>query len=151
MLKRRKGGTLNVTNLAVANPPAVTPHKQVGPKAVRKVIVTGSREWRDRAAVDSNLDALNPAEVIVGDCPTGADTHAYDWAVLELREVRVFEADWAHEGRAAGPLRNQRMVDAHKDADLGIAFLLKDKPNKGTLDCVRRMRAAGIEVREVWG
>ena len=43
-------------------------------------------------------------------------------------------------GKAGGPIRNQRMVDS--GADLCLAFTMPD--SKGTWDCVRKARAAGI-------
>ncbi len=56
----------------------------------------------------------------------------------------VYEADWHEHGRAAGPIRNARMI-AEGRPDLVIAF----PGGRGTADMVSRARKAGIEVREV--
>lgn len=59
--------------------------------------------------------------------------------------VRVFKADWDKHGKAAGPIRNQQMLDEGKP-DLVLAFA----GGKGTDDMCRRARAAGVEVRRFW-
>jgi hypothetical protein len=53
-------------------------------------------------------------------------------------------ADWKAHGRAAGPIRNQRMIDEHRP-ELVVAA----PGGRGTADMVRRARAAGIEVFEI--
>ena len=58
----------------------------------------------------------------------------------------VYPADWRTHGRAAGPLRNARMI-AEGKPDLVIAF----KGNRGTQDCCRKAEAAGIPVRRIAG
>jgi hypothetical protein len=52
------------------------------------------------------------------------------------------KAEWKKYGPAAGPIRNQRMLDW--GPDLVVAF----SGGKGTADMVRRARAAGVEVIE---
>lgn len=56
-------------------------------------------------------------------------------------EQEVHDADWNEYGRAAGPIRNQEMVDA--GADVCLAF---PTGGPGTRDCMRRARDAGIRV-----
>lgn len=48
----------------------------------------------------------------------------------------------ATNGKAAGPIRNQRMLDEGKP-DLVVAF----PGGRGTADMVRRAKAAGVPVR----
>lgn len=116
-----------------------------------RVIVTGSRNWDDFTVVWIALTGLladHPTDLTVvhGGCPTGADHYAAAWAA-QYRSVDVepWPADWHRHGRAAGPLRNQQMVDA--GADLVLAFFQPGAANRGTADCVRRAEAAGIPVR----
>lgn len=53
-------------------------------------------------------------------------------------------ADW-DKGRTAGFLRNQEMVDA--GAYVCLAFVIAGKSkSKGTRDCIRRAKKAGIPV-----
>lgn len=117
-----------------------------------RVIVTGSRYWPTPQTVhnaldDAYLDATSrPFIVVHGDCHTGADRHAHLWAIAAAATCNVIEephpADWARLGKAAGPERNQRMVNA--GADLCLAFLL---PNSiGTRHTIRLAETAGIPV-----
>lgn len=110
-----------------------------------RIIVTGGRDYK---ATDTILEVLREythftPTLVHGGAP-GADSEAryvaayiLDWATEE------FPADWS-QGRKAGPIRNQAMVDA--GADLVIAFA---GGGRGTADMVRRAKAAGIPVREV--
>lgn len=122
-----------------------------------RLLVTGSRHLADRTLVERALDARLPAgpdELIVvhGGAP-GADRLAKHWAIWQRLMLHrpVFDeehcADWERHGRSAGPRRNQQMVDL--GADVCVAFPGPD--SRGTWDCVRRARAAGIEVVQVTG
>lgn len=115
-----------------------------------KVIVTGSRHWRSRQTVFDVLDRVGPRMVVVGDCPTGADRWAREWCEEHDTPGVVFEADWGRWGRRAGPVRNQHMVETHRDADVCLVFLRTDGPSKGTRDCARRARRAGVRVEHVY-
>lgn len=114
-----------------------------------RVLVCGGRNWQDRDTVWQALYAI-PAdcgdlilEIIEGGA-NGADRFARQWAEHCGVPVRTFYADWVKDGRAAGPIRNQRMIDDGKP-DLVVAF----PGGRGTADMVRRAKAAGIEVREI--
>lgn len=117
----------------------------------RRVIVTGSRDWWDEDKLWSALYdeyrgwTCDTMTVVHGGCPTGADAMAGEWAKLHAPEVKsdIYEADWNQYGKAAGPIRNQRMVD--DGADIVLAFPLES--SRGTWDCVRRAGIAGLEVR----
>jgi hypothetical protein len=116
-----------------------------------RILVTGSRDLTDDALVrDALINAipLDAADVtiVVGDCPTGADRFARGFADFDGDAADVHIADWTTHGKAAGPLRNQAMVDS--GADVCLAFYRQGASNRGTSDCVRRARASGIEVYE---
>lgn len=107
-----------------------------------RVLVTGSRHWKDRTSIRTALTAYRqPGAVLVsGACPTGADALAEGiWREWGLT-VERHPADWLRHGKAAGPIRNQQMVDA--GADVCLAFPLPD--SRGTQDCIRKAQAAGI-------
>lgn len=80
---------------------------------------------------------------------TGADDMAGACAEFadSITEVIVVKADWKQYGRAAGPIRNQQMIDCHPD--LVLAFHNDLEHSKGTKDCVNRARKAGIDVRHI--
>lgn len=64
-------------------------------------------------------------------------------AIRHGLETESYPADWANFGKAAGPLRNQRMLDEGKP-DLVVAFTNDLASSRGTRDMVRRAQAAGI-------
>ncbi|MFD5675576.1 SLOG family protein [Streptomyces sp. NPDC127040] len=116
-----------------------------------RILVTGSRDWDDTDAVCRALgEAVQEIPphtrdiwLVVGDCPTGADRIAYQWARAARMTVDRFEADWAAHGRAAGPRRNAEMVTA--GADLCLAFIRNG--SRGASHTAALARRAGIPVR----
>lgn len=110
-----------------------------------RILVTGSRHWTDRDAIASGLFSQSrgaPATLIHG-AALGADSLAAEIAASWGWEVRAFPADWDKYGKAAGPIRNQQMLD-EADPDVVIAFPMPD--SRGTLDMMNRARYAGIPV-----
>lgn len=110
-----------------------------------RILVCGGRSFDDHVAVETVLDALVTARgdlVIIQGGADGADRLARRWAEYHRHEYLNYPADWKMHGAAAGPMRNQRMID-HGHPDLVIAFPGGD----GTADMVKRARRAGIEVR----
>jgi hypothetical protein len=116
-------------------------------------IITGSRNWQDRAAIERALHGSDGA--ILGDCSTGADAIALEVCKSWDIAVTVHKADWTKHGKGAGPKRNQAMADdAIKARELGFdvrcyAFRLPD--SRGTVDCIARLRMRGFEVMEING
>lgn len=86
--------------------------------------------------------------IIEGECE-GADLLSRQVAEQLGFEVLPFPAQWARYGRAAGPIRNQQMLDEGKP-DLVLAF--HDNligRSKGTKDMVLRAVIAGISVKVI--
>lgn len=117
-----------------------------------RVLVCGGRDFADRAAVARALSPYRPDNaatdasehiIIVGGA-RGADALAEEWADVWGVRKRVYPADWKRDGKAAGPIRNQRMLDEGKP-DLVIAF----PGGVGTADMKRRARAKGVKVIEI--
>jgi len=110
-----------------------------------KVLVCGGRKYRNWSKVADTLRALHaetPIDLLIHGCAPGADTLAARWAYLVGVRERGFAADWDAHGKAAGPMRNQRMLTEGKP-DLVVAFPGGD----GTADMVRRAEAAGVKYR----
>lgn len=107
------------------------------------VLVCGGRHYDDAAKVWLTLDALHRAGIgkVVHGGSNGADALAKAWA--EARDVECVEhvAHWDKHGRAAGPIRNQAMLDL-EEPDLVLAF----PGGSGTLDMVTRAEKAHIAV-----
>jgi len=117
------------------------------PAEPRRIIVCGRRQYADRDRVFAVLDMLHaecPIVVVAHGGALGADRLAADWAMLRVVPTSAYIAQWERDGRAAGPIRNQRMLDEAKPS-LVVAFL----GGRGTADMVRRARAAGVKVIEV--
>ena len=80
------------------------------PAAPLILLVCGGRHYADTDAVNRALTTANPAIVVTGACPTGADRHAADWCQNNGVPLIQVPALWVSEGNAAGPLRNARML-----------------------------------------
>lgn len=111
-----------------------------------RILITGSRDWTDEHAILGALARLGAererATIVHGDCPTGADAIVKRLAEEAGIPHEPHPADWKKHGKAAGPIRNQEMVDL--GADVCLAFPLGD--SRGTRDCSLRAERAGIKV-----
>lgn len=120
-----------------------------------RVLVCGSRTWDDQTPIDVVLSGLVVENdgfglTIIHGAARGADTLAAGSAEClvqgyDLPEIEAYPADWEAHGKAAGPIRNQRMLDEAKP-DVVWAFCDDLGASKGTADMVRRARKAGIPV-----
>ena len=116
-----------------------------------KVIVCGSRHYRDLKYLSSFLDTLftelkvaDLKEVtIINGGAIGADDLSTTYAMKHDCMLSVFPADWARYGRGAGMIRNQKMLIEGK-ADLVVAFPVGD--SRGTRNMMRVADAAGVKV-----
>lgn len=114
-----------------------------------KIMVTGSRNHTDADLIWGTLDDIvdgfadNKKVILIEGGAHGADKIAHDWAIARDYDVHTFPADWKRFDRAAGPLRNQQMVDQRPD--YVAAFPLG--VSRGTWDAVRRAKSAGIPTR----
>jgi hypothetical protein len=112
-----------------------------------RILVCGSRNYPvDHvlpALLESYWRAVDSMVLIEGGAP-GADRHAKEWARCHGVPVWEYKAEWSEHGRAAGPIRNERMLGEGRP-DLVLAFV--NKPlleSRGTADMVRRARDAGV-------
>lgn len=110
------------------------------------LIVCGGRDYNDRAKAFHTLDRIHakrPIVRIVEGGASGADSIAREWANSHGVECRTFHADWTAHGKAAGPMRNQLMLDSEVDGVLAFPG------GRGTADMVSRARSWGVTVMEV--
>lgn len=106
------------------------------------VLACGGRDFTDWKRACKALDALAPKpKVIVHGDASGADQLADKWAQVRQVAVRKHPADWTELGRAAGPIRNQEMLEQEKP-DYVVAF----PGGRGTSDLVSRAREMRIPV-----
>jgi UDP-N-acetylmuramoylalanine-D-glutamate ligase len=108
-----------------------------------RVLVCGGRDYSNRERVFTSLDMLNskyPVAMVIHGAARGADSLADEWAKERGVPVERYPAQWDKHGKAAGPLRNQEMIEAKPDAV--VAF----PGGRGTEDMVARAKAAGVRV-----
>lgn len=105
-------------------------------------LVTGDREWNDRAAVERAFDHFKPTRIIEGEC-RGLDLMARSVAEARGIPVIAMPAEWDKYGRAAGPIRNGSMLDLEPGRVL--AFHNNFKKSVGTKDCVTQALKREIE------
>lgn len=117
-----------------------------------RILVTGSRDWTDRGVIFRALlsawdrTGRDPrATLVQGECHLGgADSIAAEiWCDWGL-PVEGHPAEMGPNGHILGPARNKRMVDL--GADVCLAFPLPS--SRGTRNCMRLAREAGIPVEE---
>jgi hypothetical protein len=110
--------------------------------SVARVIVCGDRNWEDSGKILGRLTRLpSDTTIISGHC-RGADKLGEASAKLLGLKLEVYPAYWKEEGKAAGVLRNQRMLDT--GADLVIAFHSNINRSVGTRDMLTRATKAGV-------
>lgn len=113
-----------------------------------RVLITGGRDYKNRQRFNRYLDQFhwkNTIDLIIhGDCPTGADTLANDWATVNRVDCLPIAADWKKHGKSAGPIRNRLLVD-EGHPDVVIAF----PGNTGTRDMITYARTKNIHIIEV--
>lgn len=111
-----------------------------------KVIVCGGRAYANRKRLFEVLDAIHQtlgiSEVIQGGA-TGADALAKEWALDRGVAMTECKANWKKHGLAAGPIRNQSMLDRCMPTWV-VAF----PGGTGTADMIHRSTVAGVAVVE---
>lgn len=111
-----------------------------------RVLVCGSRNWKDIALIYSKLGEFNKDKllIITGEC-IGADNIAKRWALENEVNYLGYPAEWGLYGRLAGPIRNKKMLEAGKP-DIVLAFTYDLDFSKGTKNMVQLAESRGIEV-----
>jgi hypothetical protein len=111
-----------------------------------KVVVCGSRDWTDAAAIADRLDKL-PWPFIIEGGAEGADNIAGNYAVRRGLPHATVPANWLRYGKRAGHLRNGWMLDLQPD--LVIAF--QRNGSRGTQNTIDEARRRGIPVEVIEG
>ena len=121
---------------------------EVMPLTGKKWLICGGRDFEDadmfNAAMSDLTRKFGCPSIIIHGGAAGADQLADIWAFKKSLMVRRFGAKWKKYGRAAGPIRNQQMIDEGKP-DFVVAF----PGGNGTADMIMKARAADIDVAEI--
>lgn len=111
-------------------------------------LVCGGRRFADQDMFDGAMSDLvrirGMPRVVIHGGAKGADMMGAIWAVKHAITCVAFSPDWNKHGKAAGPIRNQEMIDDGKPK-MVIAF----PGGRGTSDMVDRARKSGIDVAEI--
>lgn len=119
-----------------------------------RILITGSRDWEDAHKIEQELynhvnemyraGKADKLVIVHGDCPTGADRMAADWASSIPRVIiEAYPANWNRYGKSAGFIRNSEMVN--RGADILFAFIKDDSKGASmTLDIATK---AGIPAK----
>lgn len=116
-----------------------------------RVVFTGTRHAGDEAdleyvgkIVDSLFENVDRSSLVfVHGAGRGLDALVDRVAAERGIRVERHPADWARDGRAAGPKRNGTMARSHPD--VGLAFPCRH--SIGTWDCCRQLVENGVHVR----
>ncbi len=118
-----------------------------------KILICGSRHWTNYNSILSVIRRLitcyGPDILIVEGGASGADLLSRKAAIECGISYKEFPADWNKYGRAAGPIRNQQMLEeVMEDEGRGmiIAFHEDLAKSKGTKDMVNRAKGKGIPI-----
>ena len=111
-----------------------------------KILVCGGRDYDNETKINKVLSKYYSSNLtIIHGGAKGADELAEMWALVRGMNQKIYPADWNKHGKAAGPIRNQQMLDDNPDIKLCIAF----PGGRGTRDMINRARAKNITVIEV--
>lgn len=111
------------------------------------VLVTGSRNWSDVELLARRLNRLPDDTTLIHGGARGVDTLAGEFARRKGFEVGVFPAPWKTEGRKAGFIRNEWMLD--EQPNLVIAFATDIETSRGTRHCALGAHDRGYSL-EIW-
>ncbi len=109
-----------------------------------RVIVTGSRTWKNKGVIRAALtEVWHPDNILVsGHCQFGADAHCEACWTHWGGQVELYPAPWERYGRRAGFVRNATMVNS--GADHCLAFV--DDHSRGATMTGTLASRAGIPV-----
>ncbi len=107
-----------------------------------KVLCCGDRYWSNFKVIKDRLRLLPKTTIIIEGEARGADTLSRIAAWELLLDVVKVPAEWDKYGRAAGPIRNKKMIDMKPD--LFIAFHNNVTESRGTANTLMLAEEAGI-------
>lgn len=112
-----------------------------------KLAIVGSRNFTDYNTLKLFiLKSVNLSifDTIISGGARGADTLAEQFAKEFSLKLEVYKPNWDKEGKIAGFIRNQKIID---NADACVAFLIDN--SKGTMDSILKAKKKGIPLH-IW-
>ena len=118
-----------------------------------RIIVAGGRDFTDYALLSETLDVilkrytLREVQIVSG-CCRGADALGERYAREHGIPVVRFPADWQAYGKAAGPIRNRKMVEYAAECD-GMLVAFWDGKSRGTASMIRLAEKCGLQIKTI--
>ena len=109
----------------------------------RRVLICGSRDWRDMALIREFVATLPNGTLVIHGACQGADAKAGIAALERGLPVAAMPAPWQFAGKRAGPIRNQWMLDFLAPTEVH-AFHDSLKTSTGTVDMLTRAKNRGL-------
>ncbi|EKQ0671028.1 DUF2493 domain-containing protein [Campylobacter novaezeelandiae] len=112
-----------------------------------KLLVCGGRDYKDIERFDKEMDnifSLYQIDTIIEGGASGADNMAKNYALKNKIKLIEVKADWQHFGKAAGPIRNKKMLSMLDNNDCVLAFW--NGISKGTKNMIEIARNKNIKV-----
>ena len=114
-----------------------------------RLAIVGSRTFKDRRRFDAHVAQWisahgQPSVIISGEEPNGTDAMAKAYALENNIPYVGFPPDWRKHGKAAGPRRNQQIVD---DCTHVLAF--PSRHGRGTQNSLEKAEVAKRHVTEI--
>ena len=118
-----------------------------------RIIICGGRHFSDQERLETVMSSLmeendlssEDIEIVSGHC-AGADILGELWAKNHSSKCTVFPAEWNKYGRAAGPIRNTKMIEYAEGAKIPIVVAFVNERTKGTWDTVHKAQKKNIMV-----
>jgi len=116
-----------------------------------RITIGGYRKYNDYDVFCKNVDAYisetgaDEITILSGHC-SGVDMMAERYAAEKGYCLEVYPAEWRKYGKAAGPIRNRRMVEK---SDMVIAFW--NGSSKGTRNLIKcaEMLKKPVKIKEI--
>lgn len=106
-----------------------------------KILIAGGRNFTDKQFLFSYMEKyLEEVSCVISGTAKGADKLGEAWAKHHNITLERYPAQWAKYGRAAGPIRNQEMLDKGKP-DLVVVF----KGGSGSKHMATIARKSGVK------
>lgn len=116
-----------------------------------KILVAGDRNWDDVKTIVDALEQFPSGTILIHGACAGVDNTCAAVAEALGFTVKAYPADWIARGRAAGPIRNQQMINEEHNVDepidICLAFHNDVTNSRGTRDMIKRAEKEKIIVR----
>ena len=108
-----------------------------------RILICGDRHWKDYMTIDTFVKNLPAGTVIIQGMCRGVDRMAKRAGHKYGFTVKDYPADWNKHSKAAGPIRNQQMLDEGKP-DIVMAFHNNISKSRGTRNLLNQASERGI-------